>query len=471
MHRTRKFTVGLAAIAAAVGGPLATVIPAHAASIGDTTEFVLPNSSAPTVIVTGPDGNLWFTETGTNKIGRMTPSGTLTEFDVPTASARPNGITIGPDGQIWYTEDEAGKIARITTAGASTEFPLGGGTTNGAEYIVTGPDNNLWVTEGDGGMVDRVTTAGVVDRFPLTVTNNPQGIASAHGLIWVAESDSGQIATVDMSGVVTQHTMPLPAGKTSTGGLDGMTTGPDGNVWFGLDDKDRMATVDASFNFTYYTQPDSSGGEATATGPDGNVWTTESRSNKLGRFTPTGTLTEFPLPTNVDTSVPSGLVSGPDCQLWFLTRSNGSSPGGDRVGRMVVNLPGVTGASPKTGPAAGGTSVTLSGADFYKVTGVTFGGKPAASFTRTGCNTVTATAPAGTGAVDIRVTTQDGTTPISPSDVFMYDVAAASAATPALPKAGVGPSSGGSLGALVAMVLVVAAAVVAGARRRAGAAS
>jgi hypothetical protein len=55
----------------------------------------LPFFSAPDPgdIAVGPDGNLWFTEYYQNKIGRITPSGTLTEFPIATPRPRPNTIT------------------------------------------------------------------------------------------------------------------------------------------------------------------------------------------------------------------------------------------------------------------------------------------------------------------------------------------------------------------------------------------
>ena len=77
-----------------------------------------------TAITAGPDGNLWFTEEGANKIGRITPSGRITEFPIPTASSGPDGITAGPDGNLWFTEGAANKIGRITPTGAITEFPI-----------------------------------------------------------------------------------------------------------------------------------------------------------------------------------------------------------------------------------------------------------------------------------------------------------------------------------------------------------
>ena len=43
---------------------------------------------APLGIAAGPDGNLWFTEAATgNRIGRITPTGTITEYPLPTADS------------------------------------------------------------------------------------------------------------------------------------------------------------------------------------------------------------------------------------------------------------------------------------------------------------------------------------------------------------------------------------------------
>src|SRR5262249_14928520 len=62
-----------------------------------TAEFALltPNSH-PWVVTNGPDGNLWFTEYGSNRIGRITPDGGVAEFQGLTGSSGPIGITAGP---------------------------------------------------------------------------------------------------------------------------------------------------------------------------------------------------------------------------------------------------------------------------------------------------------------------------------------------------------------------------------------
>ena len=65
----------------------------------------------------GPDGNLWFTENDavSNAIGKITPSGLITEYTIPTSGSNPFGITVGPDGNLWFTEEFGDKIGVITS--------------------------------------------------------------------------------------------------------------------------------------------------------------------------------------------------------------------------------------------------------------------------------------------------------------------------------------------------------------------
>jgi streptogramin lyase len=43
-------------------------------------------------------------------------AGTITEFPIPTANSQPRGITAGPDGNLWFTESSGDKIGRISTS-------------------------------------------------------------------------------------------------------------------------------------------------------------------------------------------------------------------------------------------------------------------------------------------------------------------------------------------------------------------
>jgi hypothetical protein len=74
--------------------------------------------------------------------------------------------------------------------------------------------------------------------------------------------------------------------------------------------------------------------------------------------------------------------------------------------------PGVSGVSPKLGPAAGGNAVGISGAGFIGVTDVYFGAVPAASFNVNSPTSITAVPSPGTaGRVEVTVTTVYGESP------------------------------------------------------------
>jgi hypothetical protein len=97
----------------------------------------------------------------------------------------------------------------------------------------------------------------------------------------------------------------------------------------------------------------------------------------------------------------------------------------------------VTSVSPKSGPAAGGTSVKISGINFTGATAVKFGTTAATGVTVTSATSVTATTPAGTGTVNVTVTTPAGTSPANPFDTFKY-IPPPVVTTTALPQGTVG---------------------------------
>jgi virginiamycin B lyase len=94
----------------------------------------------PIAITGGPDGALWFTESDSGKIGRITLTGSVTEYRVSSVDAQPVGIVSGPDGALWFTEREAGDIGRIsdpfsTTSGNASQTKADA-TINGARAAV-----------------------------------------------------------------------------------------------------------------------------------------------------------------------------------------------------------------------------------------------------------------------------------------------------------------------------------------------
>jgi len=88
---------------------------------------------------------------------------------------------------------------------------------------------------------------------------------------------------------------------------------------------------------------------------------------------------------------------------------------------FVTQRPQVTAVAPSSGPAAGGTVVTVTGTGFIGVTGVTFDGTPGTAVTVSSPTQLTVTSPAHAAyAVHINVTSGAGTSPSKAADRFEY---------------------------------------------------
>ncbi|MGB8910031.1 MAG: hypothetical protein WCC84_14895 [Candidatus Cybelea sp.] len=245
----------------------------------------------PAGITTGPDGALWFTDTGNDVIGRITTSGTYT-LEVSPGAELSDGITVGPDKNLWFTvEQGAGGVGRITTDGVVTLFKDPGGSYT--QGITVGPDRALWFAESNG-TVGRMTTNGKIGHFS------------------VAPSDAE---------------------------LEGIVTGPDGNLWVtqyvvgGSRFSNQVIRVSTTGKYKSYTVgsgPYGAGPDFICVGPDKALWFTEADDNALGRLTTSGEYKEFP--TNFEYGQPSGIAAGPDGALWFTDFTGRAG-----IGRMTTS--------------------------------------------------------------------------------------------------------------------------------------
>ena len=116
--------------------------------------------SKPYIAVEGPDGNLWFCENRASKIGCFDPrTGSLSRIRAARRDSMPVGIAADADGNLWFTEKAGNRIGRISLSGAIAEYtlPTAG---SGPDGIVLGPDDNIWFSEGDADCIARITPDG-----------------------------------------------------------------------------------------------------------------------------------------------------------------------------------------------------------------------------------------------------------------------------------------------------------------------
>ncbi len=119
--------------------------------------------------------------------------------------------------------------------------------------------------------------------------------------------------------------------------------------------------------------------------------------------------------------------------VWEAASSAATAP-------VSYPTPSVTSIEPAVGPAGGGTSVTITGQYIGEATAVQFGSNSATHIERISESTLKANAPAGSGSVNVTVTTPFGTSAATPADQFTYEESPSiSAIAPAS-----GPTEGGT---------------------------
>lgn len=210
---------------------------------GEITFFPLPDeqvgqhfTQAAGPIVTGADGNLWFSGYRAVSVGgearsvatidRMTPSGTVTQFDLPGPGSFPTRLVLGADGNVWFTESSVDKVGRITPAGAIQMFRL---PPNSRPLEITlGADGNIWVTlqNGDLESLGRISPSGAFTEFTLDAGVHAGALtAGPDGRLWFA-SGPGTIARMTPSGRLSLVKLPHATNVAD------IVAGPEGSVWY-----------------------------------------------------------------------------------------------------------------------------------------------------------------------------------------------------------------------------------------------
>ena len=205
------------------------------------TEFPLTTPAASRRHHRRPGRQPGFTEEAGNQIGRITVSGTITEFPVPTANRGPVAITDGPDGRSWSTEQNTHRIGRITTAGTFLKtFTLSNNVQ--PQAITSGPDGNVWFSEPGLAMIGQISPtepSPVPNRRPEGRHTRNRAGSRRESLVH-GHCDEQRRAD-DALGQATEF--PIP---TSGSAPSGIAPGPDGNRWYAELAPDKIGQVATS---------------------------------------------------------------------------------------------------------------------------------------------------------------------------------------------------------------------------------
>ncbi|HET7466110.1 MAG TPA: choice-of-anchor D domain-containing protein, partial [Candidatus Dormibacteraeota bacterium] len=123
------------------------------------------------------------------------------------------------------------------------------------------------------------------------------------------------------SGGVVEYAVPNPSppgtscAGCGTASLEGMVAGPDGNIWFVDAGLNMVGKITPAGVITQFPVPATGAGSRSITvGPDGNFWIATTLPDSIVRLTPGGVATSF---AAAEHSGPESITEGPDGNLWF----------------------------------------------------------------------------------------------------------------------------------------------------------
>jgi virginiamycin B lyase len=305
------------------------------------TEFPLPANSLPTSIALGFDGNMWFTEPGTDKIAAITPAGTIFQFAAPTAGCMPYGITRSPhDGRLWFTCGNKARLGIVGPGPVIVDTPIAAIPVG---PIAAGADGNLWLETIDGFL--RAFRVNGTQIYAENVGSPLLGAATGgDGEIWLTAPDDDVLVHVKLVAGVFQHGVtPNATGRPTAIAWCAQS----GSVWYAEENFGNLghfsplrdlAPHDVGLLAGADSQP-----KGVACGADGSVWYTAAAGNEVGRLKQDGvTIEAFDVPTVG--GHPFAIAVGLDGSVWF-TELFGSKigrlqlrPGGEVTGDGVVDV-------------------------------------------------------------------------------------------------------------------------------------
>ncbi len=292
----------------------------------------------------GPDGALWFAQSGAGaeSLGRMTTAGAYSSVAIPVPPDANSGdlgghtindVVAGPDGAIWATPFGNDWVRRIDPAtGAVTEYQVPGMQGGGGSKIAAGADGALWMTDGQS-TIFRVATDGAVSSFPLSDPAFPEIGVTAYGIaasaddggIWFTTPDTNSTSATAVGRLdpATGNTQLFPLSDPANA-LGYMTADRAGRLWFTSLTGNSIGRIDPdSGQVVEFKVPTANAKPlGIAFAEDGSLWFTENAADNIGRYDPaSGQFTEYPL--EQIGSLPFDIVEGPDGKIYFTEMGTG----------------------------------------------------------------------------------------------------------------------------------------------------
>jgi streptogramin lyase len=242
-------------------------------------------------------------------VGRVTPAGTITEFNAGPAVAIGAHITTSDNGTVWLEAAAGGHgdgVATVSPTGTLGVHSLDASFGTGIQAMAPGPYGNIWATTSgfeEVPAIRRITPAGAVTKFT-------SGLSPAFAPGGIAQGSDGNMWFVDQGFADRTFGIITPAGSIS--------------------ELDPPVGLQES---RFLTQP-------VAPGPDGSIWFGDAGGfiggvNAVGRLNPSRVVSEFSSGFGSEWLIVS-VAPGDDGNEWFLFHTLSGEQGIGRVGTGVA---------------------------------------------------------------------------------------------------------------------------------------
>ncbi len=313
----------------------------RAAARAAVSIFPVPTSAAELGrITTAPNGDMWFVEEDKNKVGRITTSGVITEYNLPattTGDGSVKDLDVDGAGNVWVVWDTGWHLTRFHPSNPGGAMSWSLGAYPYGEEVRVGP-TGTWVTMSyDEDGIAKVVGDTITWHDNAPECDNALG-RGRDGLMWCQEFN--KLIRVNDAGTA-GTAIPLPSDATYPYSV---ATGPNHRIWFGRDRGGTMFTYPSNGNVGWVTSNNTvrtiRTGSRTAprslvTGADGNVWFASIGGAKgIGHVSPDGSGAV----AKVGNYSPTSVAYGKDGNIWFTDSENNSIGRVSRDALWVTNL-------------------------------------------------------------------------------------------------------------------------------------
>jgi len=205
----------------------------------------LISKNTPLFIKADFEGNIWIAIINKDIILKYNTNGEFEEINLPGKENLPFALALDNDGKIWFTSTGTGKIGYIDPKDNKVTQFSANPPLQGPEALLFDKDENIWIAEHTGLAITKFNP--ILETFErISVPNEdalPFGMTfDKYQNIWFAEH------TVDTIGVYDPDNnnlieIPVP---TETSFVQFMTSDDKDNVWFVEQQSNKLATIKIS---------------------------------------------------------------------------------------------------------------------------------------------------------------------------------------------------------------------------------